>query len=447
MSSKRFAKTHFENRFKLCVICKKKQKSLQKLQPLIIIILENNSDFKRNDDRLPASVCVGCKFKVIKANNANKDELGNIIPTYIEFYSSRLLRSSSKKKCACTLCTIVQDGYWKFKGTLNANRAPKTIRQNHMNIVKNGKSVSVVGEVEVYNDLKDRIIKELTPKQREHLLSDLIKDTKKAKSVTDVQREVSLSQIRGRSLRIALNPKNRKPKVTQISASDMVKVQTNRGFSLNEMLGIAKDLRVSSSSRKLFEPNLREKLSVSNHTLDSFFTVKVIEFVHVVGKKQTILKQPFVYCQNIKQLCECVQAKRKCFAPHLKFGIDGGGGFLKITLSIQDMQRDTDDTRRQRYAEGVAAKEFKDSGVKKLFLIGVAPATQENYENVQLLWSILKINDMDGWTVATDLKLANILIGLMTHASSHPCTWCTALKGLLNQCGKYRTFGDCQKLR
>lgn len=55
---------------------------------------------------------------------------------------------------------------------------------------------------------------------------------------------------------------------------------------------------------------------------------------------------------------------------------------------------------------------------------------------------MLKINELD-WTVATDLKLANILIGIMSHTSNYPCTWCTAMKGNLDQCGEYRTIGSC----
>ena len=58
-----------------------------------------------------------------------------------------------------------------------------------------------------------------------------------------------------------------------------------------------------------------------------------------------------------------------------------------------------------------------------------------------MLWSLLGINEFKG-TVATDLKLANMLTGIMSHASSFPCTWCTALKDKLNVCGVYRTL-DC----
>lgn len=81
---------------------------------------------------------------------------------------------------------------------------------------------------------------------------------------------------------------------------------------------------------------------------------------------------------------------------------------------------------------------MKDTGVKKIFLLAVAPDTQENYPNILLLWNLLKINDFEG-TVATDLKLCNILLGIMSHASKTPCSWCYVDSDNLHKLGKART--------
>lgn len=53
----------------------------------------------------------------------------------------------------------------------------------------------------------------------------------------------------------------------------------------------------------------------------------------------------------------------------------------------------------------------------------------------------MKIKDFKG-TIATDLKLANLLTVIMSHSSSFPCTWCTASKDNLQICGEYRTVGN-----
>lgn len=131
----------------------------------------------------------------------------------------------------------------------------------------------------------------------------------------------------------------------------------------------------------------------------------------------------------------------------MKFGIDGGGDFLKVNLSIQSTDTDSptsNDTKRQKYNDGVAAKRFLDSGVKKLFIIGISAKTQENYQNVSQLWSAININQFEG-TVSVDLKLANIICGIMPHSCSFPSTWCFAKKNELHELGEYRTIGDILK--
>lgn len=51
------------------------------------------------------------------------------------------------------------------------------------------------------------------------------------------------------------------------------------------------------------------------------------------------------------------------------------------------------------------------SGVKKLFVLALAQCSQEKFENVRQLWTALKIEAFKG-TIATDLKLANIMVGI-----------------------------------
>ena len=58
----------------------------------------------------------------------------------------------------------------------------------------------------------------------------------------------------------------------------------------------------------------------------------------------------------------------------MKFGIDGGGGFLKFCLSVQSVDKlncGSDIPLRQSYNEGVRAKKFKDAGVKKVIFTWV----------------------------------------------------------------------------
>ena len=57
---------------------------------------------------------------------------------------------------------------------------------------------------------------------------------------------------------------------------------------------------------------------------------------------------------------------------------------------------------------------------------------------MQQLFSELNISPFNG-TIATDLKLANILVGIMAHSSTYPCTYCYAKSNELHTCGDLRT--------
>ena len=64
----------------------------------------------------------------------------------------------------------------------------------------------------------------------------------------------------------------------------------------------------------------------------------------------------------------------------VRIGIDGGGGFLKICMSIFGINYPFPQVKN-----GIA-KMFKESGVKKVFVIGLVADVPENYVNVKRLW-------------------------------------------------------------
>ena len=48
--------------------------------------------------------------------------------------------------------------------------------------------------------------------------------------------------------------------------------------------------------------------------------------------------------------------------------------------------------------------------------------------------------------IATDLKLCNVLLGMMNHSSNHPCAWCDIKKDMLHKKGNQRTIGGLMDL-
>lgn len=287
------------------------------------------------------------------------------------------------------------------------------------------------------------MVQQTAPKGKEQIISSLLKE-----KVTETgSKKILLSQRAGKPLKISVNsPK--KVRQTLFSADDVVKMQTSFNLTQNETLGIASMIRFSAANRKIIEPNLKEKLSARIHSLDEFFQVKTFDFIKTKSNNESVEKRCAVYCENLHGFIESVKEKRGVNEVHLKFGIDGGGNFLKLSLSIQSIHHDAPESGRMKYKQGVASKQFRDSGVKKLFIIGATESTQENYTNVAQLWSAIDINtslNKFNGTIATDLKLANILSGIMAHSSSYPCTYCFAEKGNLVERSELRTIGNTTK--
>ena len=97
-------------------------------------------------------------------------------------------------------------------------------------------------------------------------------------------------------------------------------------------------------------------------------------------------EQPTVLCKKLPELIDAILLKRQ--KEHkdsvlIRIGIDGGGGFLKICMSIFDMNNPFPSAQ-----EGGIGKKFKESGVKKIFLLAVVPEVPENYVKVKSLTSI-----------------------------------------------------------
>jgi len=70
----------------------------------------------------------------------------------------------------------------------------------------------------------------------------------------------------------------------------------------------------------------------------------------------------------------------------VQFDIDSGDGFLKFCISLQTPNDSTNiDVAQDIKKKKDYNKKFSESGVKKLFIIFLAPDVQENYTNISLI--------------------------------------------------------------
>ena len=157
-----------------------------------------------------------------------------------------------------------------------------------------------------------------------------------------------------------------------------------------------------------------------NRQLSDLFEYKSCSFTTVNEKLKTKdnFEQHVAICNILDLLIDRMIQESNIDENNLliRIGLDDGGGSLKVCLSVFDFGQ----TKKSRLGE-----RFKDSGIKKVMIIGIVPEMQENYFNVKRLWLETGIEKISRpFTIATDLKLANILLGLMSHSSQHPCCWC-----------------------
>ena len=179
--------------------------------------------------------------------------------------------------------------------------------------------------------------------------------------------------------------------------------------------------------------------------MDNFFNL--YSYVYRIKDKDTKeeinVERPTVLCNDIVGFVDKILEKRERKwgdSILLKVGLDGGGGFFKILLTIFDK----DDPFP--HVKSAMSKRFKESGVKKALVIGLVPDIPENYVNVKRLWVNLNIKLLNKYTIATDLKLCNIILGMMGHSSCHPCCWCNIDKYSLNRKGTQRTISSLMNL-
>ena len=95
--------------------------------------------------------------------------------------------------------------------------------------------------------------------------------------------------------------------------------------------------------------------------------------------------------------------------------MDGGGDSFKISLSLM----------KEKGATRHPKKKFLDTGVKEMIPLVVVEGIPEDYHNVGKILERMNLNiKRNGGVFAMDIKLINIVLGIMSASSSYPCPYC-----------------------
>lgn len=111
--------------------------------------------------------------------------------------------------------------------------------------------------------------------------------------------------------------------------------------------------------------------------------VEQMQFTKSNGSATSCMNQQLVYCRCILGFVDYIKARRNIQDIQLLVGIDGGQGSLKFILTIEDLH------------DASNKPNFKDSGVQRCFLLAIAENVQENFENVEKIWTKLELSKID----------------------------------------------------
>ena len=384
----------------------------------------------REDERLPKVLCASCSYTV---NDYSK----GIFVKRINVFDHSQIRGSSliTRDHTCLVCDIASaslNDSIKFKKSIKSNPgrpstkplvdppSPITLCSFCLSKTSKGKP-HICSDTSRVDNLKDIISS--NKKTGEKLASFIIKD--KVAHQQEIE-NIELSQSYGPTMKIKIVKKKCK-KETLFTHDDILQIRNSQGMSLRGTKELAKNLRAASKNRKIISPGISNVIeNEANHKLDKYFKVKVIDdFMNT--EKQV----PVVYCINIEDCLSIIAWERSIslIDSELKVGIDAGGGFLKVCLNLLTPLNPLEPSAKKRlkYENGIPNKVCQSTSVKKLIVLALAPNVPENYENVLRILKLLKFEELpDTSTVryAADLKMINILLGLMSHSSNHPCSWC-----------------------
>lgn len=244
---------------------------------------------------------------------------------------------------------------------------------------------------------------------------------------------------KGTSARICLNPNVFKP--AHFSAKSMHDIQMCLGLSNNSVKKLAHWMRVHGG-RQILPPYIRSSVSMAGKALKTLYTVESHEMI--VDKDGRKENRPVFYGNAtaiLDKVCEERGIAGPCF---IKVLADSGQGSFKVSMIVtkheiddNDDDLDTNESTRSTYAEGGSfAKQFLDTGVKKLIMLANVPDVKESWSNCKLIWDLAKINDIP-YIFASDYKLSLTMLGKQTAVSSYPCPYCyvtlAQLRGLSNE--------------
>ena len=429
------SKTHEEVRGATCGICFCKSRNVRPISEsqLKQIRLEIYEDYNIENDIFPKGMCTTCRLAL---NNKREDVKTGKIPhtrhylpprfDYSQLYTSKITRNTPD--CMCYICI-------RWRITISPKDCGPPQPKKKCVTLKCDKCESEIGrglthdctKITQFNNIMDTLNSDGLLKQQ--VTAACIR------TLTDGSGDAVLSNLHGKPTQVNINT-NTSRKSNRFTKEDLIRIQATIKISDNVLLQLLTNIRVVFG-RNSVEPKFKEYLTDLNSYLQPFFTTTSLTLEHRIYHEDKTselvnVQRPVFYCLDVDAFVKFIIEYRAIdpYESLVKIGIDGGGGFLKVTLNIIQTTTSEEESvlgKRRRYSDGVRVNTGKDTGVKKSYILLIVPAISETYNNIKTLLDLLDLDSIH-FIIASDLKLCNIILGLQSHSATHCCLYCEGSK-------------------
>ncbi|XP_047130336.1 uncharacterized protein LOC105848372 [Hydra vulgaris] len=217
--------------------------------------------------------------------------------------------------------------------------------------------------------------------------------------------------------------KSKRKKVNQVSFQIIMELSNVLELSKNKTKKLCSTLRSNLTG---VESNINIKMTELQDTLETLYKCKTEEFLD----GDEIVVRDIVYVKNSTEFIKFIIDERGIDTPNAiaRISIDGGQNFLKVIINVFDP--------KNHYS---SSEMYKDSGVKRCFILAIVEMVSEDNGNLQKLLELLKLEEVD-FSLAFDLKCANSVFGLSSHSGKYACLYCEGECSL--KARKLRTLGS-----
>ena len=404
-------RSHSESRKFVCVICFEKCLKGRRdiVNSLLLLVKQKLPTFDLKNEAFPSSICDRCRKKL------SDDDL-----QIVNYSDLNTVPESTTSICQCDLCSVARLNYSsvskfstkkKIKRLQSKTDVIKICRKCLSEIGKGRphhctKTVKVMNCIENAGEVKEQVSCSIIQEIREN------------------RQENNLQMNKGRGVPMNLQIVTKRHPLSKnemngkaLSADNMQEIQDKIGLSENAVKTLISLLR-KDLGRKIVAPSALENIQDSSHRLDDYFEFVVLNNMTLKnGSKGSAI---FVYASKLNELVAFILEHRNIDeAVLLKLSADGGGNSLKFFLSVEGI-------------ENCRGDNFKYSGVKRAFILGLVENVTETYDNLKELLSYLVFQNLiailPNVYFVGDLKIINLLLGTVFEFIFYYIDWDETIK-------------------